>query len=88
MSEPTDLRLDRLPTCEVAALVRQAMSVLASRADQESFRALVDLQGHAGLCLGEAARGLAAQGSWTQVGELMGTTKQAAWSRWREPGSN
>ncbi len=88
MPESPDPRLDSLSTAEVAELARRAMSVLASRADQESFSALVDLQSHAGVSLGEAARGLAAYGSWAQVGDLMGTTKQAAWSRWRESGSS
>jgi len=37
--------------------------------------------------LGDLARqaltALAANGSWSQVADLSGTTKQAAWSRWR-----
>ncbi len=83
-TDTADVRLESLPTAELAALVRRALTLIASRADQESLAALVDLQTHAGVSLGEAARGVAANGSWTQVGELMGTTKQAAWSRWRE----
>ena len=41
------------------------------------------MNAHVGQCLGEAARALAANGSWSQVADLSGTTKQAAWSRWR-----
>jgi hypothetical protein len=38
---------------------------------------------HAGQRVGDAARALADTTSWTEVGEASGTTKQAAWSRWR-----
>jgi hypothetical protein len=38
----------------------------------------------AGECLGIAARTLAHERSWSQVGDIAGTTRQAAWERWRE----
>lgn len=75
---------EQFSTAQLAAVVREGLSGLAARADQEAFTALVELQTHAGICLGEAARGLATAGSWAQVGDLAGTTKQAAWQRWRD----
>ena len=74
----TDLDAGALGT-----LARAAMSELASRGDQASFAELLTMSGHAGVAVGEAARALAATGSWSQVADLTGTTKQAAWSRWR-----
>jgi hypothetical protein len=33
--------------------------------------------------VGDAARMLAASDSWSQVAQVSGTSKQAAWERWR-----
>ena len=44
---------------------------------------LVALSGLVGTSLGESARLVAERGSWSQVAQISGTTKQAAWSRWR-----
>jgi hypothetical protein len=68
---------------ELADLAREALRTLATRPEPEAFRALLDLSAVAGECVGESARLLAVHGSWSQVAEATGTTKQAAWSRWR-----
>jgi hypothetical protein len=75
--------LDDLPTPELAALARSALAALGRRGDQAAFAELLSMNGHVGSCLGEAARSLAATGSWAQVGDVSGTTRQAAWSRWK-----
>ncbi|CCH75913.1 conserved hypothetical protein [Nostocoides japonicum T1-X7] len=75
--------LATLDTATLGALARDAMSELASRGDESAFAELLTMSGHAGVALGEAARGLAARGSWSQVADLTGTTRQAAWARWR-----
>jgi hypothetical protein len=74
--------LDSVATPELGALARGALTVLAQRGEQSSFQELLAINAHIGECLGEAARRIAAGGSWTAVADLSGTTKQAAWSRW------
>ena len=81
MAPPGDL--DQLTSDELGTLARDAMSLLAQRGDQAAFSELLTLSGHAGQCLGEGARQLASAGSWTQVADLAGVSKQAVWSRWR-----
>ncbi|MCJ7630414.1 MAG: hypothetical protein MUO50_18725 [Longimicrobiales bacterium] len=61
---------------------REATQALARRPDVEAFHALLGLSQLVGESLGESARLLAANSSWSQVAEVSGTTKQAAWSRW------
>lgn len=68
---------------ELAEGARQALAALATRPDLEAFHALLGLSQFVGECVGESARSLASHGSWSQVAEATGTTKQAAWSRWR-----
>jgi hypothetical protein len=75
--------LDQLSAAELGELARQALTALAHRGTQEAFAELLSMNAHVGQCLGDAARTLAANGSWSQVADLSGTTKQAAWSRWR-----
>jgi len=75
--------LDRLGSEELGALARDAMSILARRGDPEAFSQLLTMNAHAGQCLGEAARHLAAAASWTEVADLSGVSRQAVWSRWR-----
>ncbi|MGZ4459788.1 MAG: hypothetical protein ACXVW9_11755 [Nocardioidaceae bacterium] len=75
--------LDQLSSSDLGELARDAMSLLAQRGDPEAFSQLVTMSAHAGQCLGEGARRLAAAASWTQVADLTGVSKQAAWSRWR-----
>ena len=71
-----------METQELGELARAAISALGRRGDQPAFLELLTMSGHVGECLGEAARHLAATGSWTAVADLSGTSKQAAWSRW------
>ena len=82
MTTPGD-DLDQLSSNDLGVLARDAMSILAQRGDQESFSQLLTMSAHAGECVGEAARRLAEAGSWTQVADLAGVSKQAVWSRWR-----
>lgn len=81
MSVPSDL--SELSEEQLAALLHAVVAELAGRGTPSSFSALIDASARVGTSLGESARQVAAKGSWTQVGELSGTTKQAAWSRWR-----
>jgi hypothetical protein len=76
------MNLDSISTAELGALARAAQTTLAHRGDQAAFQELLAINGHVGQCLGEAARLIAAGGSWTAVADLSGTSKQAAWSRW------
>lgn len=76
--------LDQLSSNDLGALARHAMSILARRGDKDAFSQLLTMNAHAGQCLGEGARRLAADASWTQVADLSGVSKQAVWSRWRE----
>lgn len=75
--------LEQLSAAELGDLARRALTALADRGNHEAFAELLTMNAHVGQCLGEAARALAANGSWSQVADLSGTTKQAAWSRWR-----
>lgn len=68
---------------ELAAQARQVLRTLARRPELEAFQELLGLSQVVGECVGESARSLAEHGSWSQVAEVSGTTKQAAWSRWR-----
>ena len=68
---------------ELDSLIRKALAELSGRGTTRSFAVLIDLSAFLGTSLGEAARRVAERGSWSQVAEVSGTTKQAAWSRWR-----
>ena len=68
---------------ELTAQARAALSALATRPELEAFQELLGLSEFVGECVGECARSLAEHGSWSQVAQATGTTKQAAWSRWR-----
>jgi hypothetical protein len=72
------------PTTEaLAQQARQAVEALARRSDPAAFSELLRLSALVGESLGVSARSLAEGGSWAQVGEVAGVTRQAAWSRWR-----
>ncbi len=73
---------DRSPT-EVAAEARALIDELAAAADPVAFQQLISLSEHVGTALGASARRLAEAGSWSEVASYSGTSKQAAWSRWR-----
>lgn len=68
---------------ELAHTARTAIRALAESGDPASFPELLALSQEVGVGLGAAARALAEQGSWSQVATYAGTTKQAAWARWR-----
>ncbi len=70
----------------MAQLESAAMEVvrqLAASGDPEAFQALLRLSGTVGESLGISARNVAAASSWTAVAGAAGTSRQAAWSRWK-----
>lgn len=73
---------DRTPA-PVAAEARALIDELAVHDDPAAFQELISLSDHVGRALGLSARRLAESGSWSQVATYAGTSKQAAWSRWR-----
>lgn len=75
--------LDQLTDAELDALIRAATAELAGRGTTSSFGVLIELSAQLGTAVGDSARRVAEQGSWSQVAEVSGTSKQAAWSRWR-----
>ena len=70
---------------QIGDLVVSSLRELASRPDRGAFEELLRASDELGRCLGLSARTLAESGSWSQVADVAGTTKQAAWSRWRQP---
>ena len=82
MSEIPYQQMSELDDQQLATMAQQAVAELAPRGTHSSFKLLVDLSTYVGVSLGEAARQVAAAGSWSQVADITGTTKQAAWSRW------
>ena len=76
--------LDTLDETELAALIRRATDELCGRASRESFAELLKIVGYVGERLGDSARLLAEANSWSQVAEISGTSRQAAWERWRQ----
>jgi hypothetical protein len=71
------------PTTEALAReARQAVEALARRSDPAAFSELLQLSALVGECLGISARSLAEGGSWANVANVAGVTRQAAWSRW------
>jgi hypothetical protein len=68
---------------ELADLAETSMRLLAQSDDPAAFAYLLELTRLVGECLGVAARTLAHESSWSQVGNIAGTTRQAAWERWR-----
>ena len=78
---PTDL--SAASVTELADLVRRVITELSDRPDHAVFSELLSLQAALGTALGDSARTLAANGSWAQVADVAGTSRQAAWQRWR-----
>ena len=77
-------RISKLSSHELSTLVTTALHELATRPDTDSFQALLGASQEAALCVGQSARLLAEHGSWSQVAQISGTSKQAAWSRWSQ----
>lgn len=78
MVQPSPHQIEHL-----SARAREAVQGLAAMDSPEAFTALLGLSEAVGLALAESARTLASGSSWSQVGAIAGTSKQAAWSRWR-----
>jgi len=78
-----DFDLSSLDDHALADLARTATDELARRGTAEGFELLIGLSAHVGAAVGESARQVAEHGSWSDVAAVSGTTKQAAWSRWR-----
>jgi hypothetical protein len=81
-AEPA-LPLDRLSESEMAALIFRITDELSGRGTREGFAELLHVVAYVGERVGDTARLLAASNSWSQVAEISGTSKQAAWERWR-----
>ena len=76
--------LDRATPEELAELAAAVLRALAERSDPEAFAQLLRLTQVVGECMATAARTLADERSWSGVADIAGTTRQAAWARWRE----
>jgi len=74
----------RATTDELAALAEAAIEALASGGDPAAFGHLLRLTRVAGEAVGVAARTMADHTSWTGVAQIAGTSRQAAWERWRD----
>ncbi len=68
---------------QVATLARRLTDELSRRGSHESFAELLRLVAYTGEQVGTAARNLASSTSWSEVAAVTGTSKQAAWERWR-----
>lgn len=67
----------------MAALIYRIADELSSRGTNESFAEMLKVVAYVGERVGDSARQLAASNSWSQVAQVSGTSKQAAWERWR-----
>lgn len=74
--------MNRNPS-DIEAEARTLLGALTASSDPAAFQALLGLSHYLGVCLGQSARTLAESQSWGDVAGVAGTTKQAAWSRWR-----
>jgi hypothetical protein len=77
------LPLDGLTEAELAALICRITDELSGRGTREGFAELLRIVAYAGQQVGNAARLVAESDSWSQVAEISGTSRQAAWERWR-----
>ncbi len=68
---------------DLGSRARDLIAQLSTSPDPAAFQELLRLTESVGLALGQSARTLAEAQSWTQVATYAGTSKQAAWSRWR-----
>ena len=83
MTAHTDLPLGDLSEGEMAALIYRIADELSTRGTRDAFAELLHVLPYIGERVGDAARILAASDSWSQVAQVSGTSKQAAWERWR-----
>ena len=70
---------------DLADLAQASIRLLAESEDPAAFGYLLELTRLVGESLGLAARTLAHESSWSQVANIAGTSRQAAWERWRAP---
>jgi hypothetical protein len=82
MADP-DPSLNGMSEGEMAALIYRIADELSTRGTREAFAELLRVVAYVGERVGDAARLLALSNSWSQVAEVSGTSKQAAWERWR-----
>jgi len=82
MTAHTDLPLGGLSEGEMAALIYRIADELSTRGTRDAFAELLHVLPYIGERVGDAARILAASDSWSQVAQVSGTSKQAAWERW------
>ena len=75
--------MDGLTEGELAALICRITDELSGRGTREGFAELLRIVAHVGQQVGNAARLVAESDSWSQVGEISGTSRQSAWERWR-----
>ena len=75
--------MDGLTEGELAALICRTTDELSGRGTREGFAELLRIVAHVGQQVGNAARLVAESDSWSQVGEISGTSRQSAWERWR-----
>lgn len=68
---------------ELAELACRAAAELSSRGTREGFAEMLRVVAYVGERVGDAARLMATSHSWSQVAEVSGTSRQAAWERWR-----
>lgn len=78
-----DFSLSDMSEGEMAALIHRITDELSSRGTSESFAEMLKVVAYVGARVGDSARQLAASNSWSQVAQVSGTSKQAAWERWR-----
>ncbi|MCT1803768.1 hypothetical protein VVR84_04765 [Kocuria carniphila] len=78
--EPSD---GPTPVAQLESAAMEVVRQLAASGDPEAFQALLRLSGTVGESLGISARNVAAASSWTAVAGAAGTSRQAAWSRWK-----
>ena len=83
MTAHADLPLGGMSEGEMAALIYRVADELSARATRDAFAELLHVVAYIGERVGDTARNLAASDSWSQVAQVSGTSKQAAWERWR-----
>lgn len=83
MTAEGDLPLGGASEGELAAQICRLADELSTRGTREAFGELLRVVAYVGERVGDAARQLATNNSWSQVAEVSGTSKQAAWERWR-----
>lgn len=80
---PAELALDGLTERDLGALICRITDELSGRGTPEGFAEMLQIVAYVGQRVGEAARLVAESNSWSQVAAISGTSRQAAWERWR-----